>query len=250
MPSRSPRYLTCKEVLVKPQTAIGVISILACFYAAGCNHASRQETPEQTQMRTQMEQQEKLVAQTAQTYKAMDNAALINKLVEQSARKREPFNSLAYRELVARTNVDSKALADIVNEKKNSDAILPLLLLRKLDNKAYLQIPAEVRAGVLTDALSKSQTFNMWGMPNFYLEDASKALMESGESVYPGLRRMLADTRPAPVYGSKAYMIYTHYQFRLCDYALFYLKRMQGDANFVLPVSVADRDALIKAMPK
>jgi hypothetical protein len=227
-----------------------MISILACLCAAGCSTAKREETPEQTQLKTQLDQQEKLAAQTTQTYHAMDNAALINKLVEQSARKREPFNSLAYRELVTRKDVDSKALASIVNEKKNGDAILPLLLLRKLDEKSYTQISAQVRSGVLTDALEQSKTFNMWGMPNFYLEDASNALLESGQSAYPNLRRMLSETRPAPVYGSKAYMVYTRYQFRLCDYALFYLKRMQGDANFTLPASVAERDTLIKAMLK
>jgi hypothetical protein len=236
---------------MKQQTVIGMISILACLYAAGCSSkAARQETPEQTAQRTQMEQQEKQAAQTAQTYHAMDNAALISKLEEQSARKREPFNSLAYRELVTRTNVDSKALVTIVNEKKNGDAILPLLLLRKLDEKSYMQIPAEVRSDVLTDALENSQTFNMWGMPNFYLEDASKALLESGKSAEPRLKRMLSETRPAPVYGSKGYMIAQHYGYRLCDYALFFLKRMQGDENFALPASAADRDALIKTMLK
>jgi hypothetical protein len=31
---------------------------------------------------------------------------------------------------------------------------------------------------------------------------------------------------------------------------LFYLKRLQGDANYTLPVSVADRDTQIKALLK
>ncbi len=235
---------------MKRQTVLGMISILACLCAAGCNSARREETPEQTQLKTQLDQQEKAAAQTAQNYKAMDNAALIQKLEEQSARKREPFNSLAYRELVTRKDVDSKALASIVNEKKNGDAILPLLLLRHQDEKAYMQISPQVRASVLTDALEQSKTFNMWGMPNFYLEDASKALLETGQSAYPNLKRMLSETRPAPVYGSKAYMVYLRYQFRVCDYALFYLKRMQGDANFTLPASVEERDVLIKTALK
>jgi hypothetical protein len=250
MPIRFPHCLIYKEVLVKPQTAIGMISILACLCAAGCSSAKREETPEQTQLKTQLDQQEKQAAQTAQTYHAMDNTALIGKLEEQSARKREPFNSLAYRELVTRKDVDSRALASIVNEKKNGDALLPLLLLRKLDQKSYMQIPPETRSNVLTDALEQSKTFNMWGMPNFYLEDSSQALLESGQSAYPNLKRMLSETRPAPVYGSKAYMVYMRYQFRLCDYALFYLKRMQGDANYTLPASVTDRDTQIKAMLK
>ena len=235
---------------MKTQTAIGMISIFVCLCAAGCSKAKREETPEQTQLKNQLQQQENLAAQTAHTYRAMGNAALIGKLQEQSAKKREPFNSLAYRELATRNNVDSNALVSIVNGKKNDDAILPLLLLRKLDRKSYMQIPAEVRSTVLTDALEQSKTFNMWGMPNFYLEDASNALLESGQSAYPNLRRMLSETRPAPVYGSKAYMVYMRYQFRLCDYALFYMKRMQGDANFTLPASVADRDVQIKALLK
>jgi len=234
---------------LKPQKIIGPILILLCLSAAE-GYAGPEETPNQTQQKALLEQQQQAAARTAQTYKAMDNAALINKLVEQSERKREPFNSLAYRELVTRKDVDSKALVAIVNEKKNGVALLPLLLLRKLDEKTYSQIPSEARASVLTDALEQSKTFNAWGLPNFFLEDASKALLESGESAYPQLRRMLSQTRPAPVYGSQAYMLFKRYQFRLCDYALFFLKRMHGEANFELPVSVSERDGLIMDMLK
>ncbi|MGD0814816.1 MAG: hypothetical protein ABSA83_14515 [Verrucomicrobiota bacterium] len=234
---------------MKLRIIIAPILILLCLSAAA-GYAAPDATPVQTQQKAQLEQQQQAAARTAQTYKAMDNAALINKLVEQSARKREPFNSLAYRELVTRKDVDSKVLVAIVDEKKNGDVLLPLLLLRKLDEKTYSQIPAEARAGVLTDALEQSKTFNAWGLPNFYLEDASKALLESGESAYPQLRRMLSQTRPAPIYGSKAYMIYKRYQFRLCDYALFFLKRMHGEAAFELPASVSERDGLIKDMLK
>jgi hypothetical protein len=235
---------------VKPQTVIGPFLMLVCLCAAGCNTTEREETPVQTQQKTQLAEQERLAAQTTQTYKAMDNAALIQKLAEQSARKREPFNSLAYRELVGRKDVDSKALVALVDEKKNADALLPLLLLRKLDEKTYLQIPVEVRSTVLTDALEQSKMFNTWGLPNFYLEDASKALLECGQIAYPALKRMLSDTRPAPIFGSKAYMIYLRYKFRLCDYALFFLERLQGNANFELPMSVSDRDTLIKGISK
>src|ERR1700761_3786571 len=133
MPIRSLRCLIYKEVHVKPQRAIGMISVFACLCAAACSNAKHEETPEQTQLKAQMHLQEKQAAQTAQTYHAMDNAGLINKLVEQSAHKREPFNSLAYRELITRKDADSKALVSIVNEKKNGDVILPLLLLKKLD---------------------------------------------------------------------------------------------------------------------
>lgn len=59
---------------------------------------------------------------------------------------------------------------------------------------------------------------------------------------------MLSDTRPAPVFGSQEYMIYKQYRFRLCDYALFFLEEIGNNANFKMPVSPAERDALIKQL--
>jgi len=41
-------------------------------------------------------------------------------------------------------------------------------------------------------------------------------------------------------------MVYERYKYRLCDYALFFLERIQGNAEFQLPVSATDRDPLIK----
>jgi hypothetical protein len=92
--------------------------------------------------------------------------------------------------------------------------------------------------------------FNTWGIPNIYLEDASKAILESGSSAYPALRGILSEKRPAPVFGGKQSMVYRRYMYRLCDYALFLLEKMQGNADFQLPVSVADRGGSIKEMLK
>lgn len=234
---------------MKTQTIIGPSLVLVCLWAAGCN-VKREDTPTQSQQRTQIEEQQKIAAQTAQAYKAMDNPTLLKKLAEQSARKKEPFNSLAYRELIGRKDVDGGSLVALIHEEKGGDALLPLLLLRRLDEKTYSQIPVELRANVLTDALQQSKTFNSWGLPNFYLEDASRALLECGKSAYPALKRMLSDTRPAPVFGSKEHMEYERYKYRLCDYALFFLKKMQGDTKFEVPLSVSDRDSLIKGMLK
>jgi hypothetical protein len=191
-----------------------------------------------------------MAAQTAQTYKAMDNAALVRKLAEQSAAQREPFNSLAYLELSRRKEVSADSLVSLVNQTKNGNALLPLLLLRKLHGQEYLAIPAENRAAVLTDALQNSKMFNTWGLPHLYLEDASRAMLETGKSASPALKRMLSETRPAPVFGGKQYMEYQRYKYRLCDYALFFLAKTQGRADFRMPVSVAERDSLIKEMSK
>jgi hypothetical protein len=191
-----------------------------------------------------------MAAQTAQTYKNMDIPTLLGKLAEQSAAKKEPFNSLAYRELQGRSDVPADSLVALIHQTNNGNALLPLLLLRKLHEQQYLAIPAEERAAVLTDALQNSKMFNTWGLPHLYLEDASKAMLETGKSAYPALRRMLSDTRPAPVFGSKQFLEYKRYNYRVCDYALFFLEETQGKKEFRMPVSAADRDSLIKEMSK
>jgi len=225
--------------------------MLLCICLAGC--ASREKgnaplTEEQNRAKTQLESQMTPVAETTQTHRAMDNATLLQKLMEPSKAQQEPFNSLAYRELKTRTDVDSRSLVALVKENDNATGLLPLLLLRKLDNKSYLEVPAENRAKILTDALQGSKFFNTWGLPNFYLEDASRAMIEAGKSAVAALKRMLPDTRPAPVFGSQEYMVYKRYNYRLCDYALFFLNRIQGNAEFQLPMSVQERDAEVKKM--
>ncbi len=226
--------------------------VLLCVCLAGCG-GGQKEAPlseAQTTAKTKLESLQLIVAQTAQTYKAMDNATLLKNLVEQSTAQKEPFNSLAYRELQGRTDVSADSLASLVRDIHNGNALLPLLLLRKLNNKAYLDLPADLRATVLTDALQNSKMFNTWGLPHAYLEDASRAMLESGKSAYPAIRRMLSDTRPAPVFGGQEVMEYKRYKYRLCDYALFFLEKMQGNADFKMPMAIADRDALIQGMSK
>ena len=226
--------------------------MLLCVCLAGCGGREKESplSESQTTAKTKLESLQQIVAQTAQTYKAMDNATLLKNLVEQSTAQKEPFNSLAYRELQGRTDVSADSLASLIRDMHNGNALLPLLLLRKLNNKAYLDLPADLRAAVLTGALQNSKMFNTWGLPHGYLEDASRAMLESGKSAYPALRRMLSETRPAPVFGGQEFMEYKRYKYRLCDYALFFLEKMQGNVDFKMPMAVADRDSLIREMLK
>jgi hypothetical protein len=226
------------------------VSLVTGLLLAGCHAGDQQEATRkaQAQARDDFARIAKDVAQTTQTYHAMSNDDLVARLIEQSKLQQEPFNSLAYRELSGRTNVNSEGLAEIVRNGKDGDTLLPLLLLRHLDEKAYRDVPVGVRARILANALQRSKTFNTWGIPNLYLEDASLALLECGRAIAPELRRMLGETRPAPVFGSKAAMYVKQYQLRLCDYALFYLRRLAGRADFTLPKSVAERDSLIERL--
>jgi hypothetical protein len=238
-----------QRIVIKLGSAM--FAMLLCLVLAACSGTDKSTilNQEQESARAKLVSLAQTAAQTAQTYKSMDIPSLLSKLSEQSAAKKEPFNSLAYRELKGR-DVPAESLVALVKQTKNGNAILPLLLLRKQHDKEYSALPAEERAAVLTDALQNSKTFNTWGLPHLYLEDASKALIETGKAAEPGLRRMLQDTRPAPVFGSKQYMEYKRYNYRVCDYALFFLKKVAGDAEFHMPVSPADRDAQIKAMAK
>jgi len=223
--------------------------LLFCITIAGCGRMDQGNVPitdQQNAAKTKLESQMKEAAQTKQTYHAMDNAALLQKLMEQSKAQREPFNSPAYRELKERKDIDSKALAAIVKDNTDAAGLLPLLLLRKLDSKSYLALPAELRAKILTGALQGSKNFNVWGLPNFYLEDASRAMVEAGKSATPALKGMLTDTRPAPVFGSQEYMVYQQYKYRVCDYALFFLEQIAGKQDFRMPISPAERDVAIK----
>ena len=226
-------------------------SMFLCLCLAGCANRDKSAPPltdAQNSAKTTLESQMKAAADTAQTYHAMDNPTLLNNLLEQSKAQKEPFNSLAYRELKTRTNVDFNSLATLVKQNDNAAGLLPLLLLRKLDNKSYMAVPIKVRATILTDALQSSKNFNTWGLPNLYLEDASRAMFEAAPATYPALRRMLSDTRPAPVFGSQEYTVYLRYKYRLCDYALFFLESKQANIDSHTPVSPADRDALIKTL--
>lgn len=236
---------------VKRQSNVFALLVL-CAGAAGCtsgNSSGGSATAnDQNRAKAQLEAQMKDVAQTAQAYHAMNNSALLNKLLEQSKGQVEPFNSPAFRELETRTDVDPKALLALAQQNPNSGGLLPLLLLQKLNKQSYMQAPVDLRASILTDALQRSKYFNVWGLPNFYLEPASLALIETGRAATPALKRMLGDTRPAPVFGSQEYMLYERLKYRLCDYALFFLEQIAGNAKFRLPTSSIARDELIKRM--
>jgi hypothetical protein len=220
--------------------------LYAGLYLAGCHAKSQDSSPEVVQAKhLEVDSIQTIVAQTRQSYKAMDNAALLTKLEDQSKRRKEPFNSLAYREMAGRKDVNPDTLVALIHQLKDGNAILPLLLLRAINDKAYTGVPVETKVNILTNALQQSKTFNMWGLPGKYPEEASKALIACGRSAIPTLTRMLKQTSPAPLYGSKESMVYQHYKFRLCDYALYFIEEIQGNTNFVMPVTAAERDALI-----
>jgi hypothetical protein len=224
--------------------------LFAGFCLAGCRQKVQEpSSPEVLQAEhLEIDSVQKIVAQTRQSYKLMNDDTLLKKLADQGKRKKEPFNSLAYRELARRKTVKPENLISLIHQMSNGDALLPLLLLRTLNDKAYTAVPIEIKVNILTDALQQSKTFNVWGLPGLYPEDASKALIACGTTAVPALTRMLSETRPAPLYGSKESMVYQRYKLRLCDYALYFIEEIKGNKNFVMPLTIPEREALIGKM--
>jgi hypothetical protein len=225
---------------------------LLFIWLTACNQQNNQDNQnnqaaqaaQQQIAAAQIDSLQKIVAHTSQRFHSYKNDTLIQILVAESSKQKEPFNSLAYRELVTRKDVSADTLAAIVRRLKDRNALLPLILLRNLNGTAYKSLPAELRAGVLTDALRASKMFNTWGFPPFYLQDASVALIDCGRPAVPALKQMLRDTSAAPVFGSKQYMEYLHYRYRLCDYALFFIRKIE-DPKFIFPTARDKRDSLI-----
>ncbi len=226
------------------------LPLLVMFYLLSCKGSGQQQpmTADQHTAKDKMDSLHQIAQQTARTYHEMDNPALLKKLLEQGKSKKEPFNSPAYRELITRKDVDPSSLTAQIHDNPNADGLLALLLLRKINTPVYLKTPMGERVSILTAALSESKYFNSWGIPPFYLQDASRAMLECDSTVNPPLRKMLADKRPAPVFGSQEYMLYLRYKYRVCDYALYFLRRTGGDEKFVMPESAEGRDSLIRVM--
>jgi len=229
---------------------IALLFLCSSFIVAMGQQQPEKLTPDQQAAKDRLDSAQKKVAQTQAMYHAMDNPTLLKRLAEQSRQQKEPFNSLAYRELRTRKDVDPKAIEAQIAEMKNGDALLALLLLRRLYEKNYLALPMASRVLILTDALGRSVYFNTWGLPNANLQEASQAMLECDSSAFPALKRMLNDKRPAPLFGSKEAMEYKRYQFRLCDFALFFLETMRNKKKYVMPPEPGERDRIIQAWVK
>jgi hypothetical protein len=235
------------------KTTILVCSLLFIWLAA-CNQQNDNndnggQAQAQSTAARQIDSIQKIIAQTAARFHSYKNDTLIRILQAESAKQKEPFNSLAYRELVTRKDVNTDTLAVIVRRSTDRNALLPLLLLRSLNKRTYEGLSPELRAKVLTDALRTSRMYNTWGLIPFSLQDASVAMIECGNTAVPALRQMLGDTSAAPVFGSKEHMLYLRYKYRRCDYALFFIRRID-DNKFIFPTELDKRDSLIRVESK
>lgn len=110
------------------------------------------------------------------------------------------------------------------------------LLMAVLRDAPALDVPAEVRAGVLAGALAHLLFLNDFG----YLDPsgswdgpAAEALLDTGPAAVPALGPRLGDTRPAPLLGSENATLSHVYGYRRCDFAYRYaMLALQEEPEF------------------
>ena len=181
-------------------------------------------------------------------YKALSVLELIRRLESDSSKDVEPFNSLAYREAVARGAAIGRELATSIKSQDRS-SFLTLLAVRKTYREGYDALDAKSKAAILVSALQNSKYFNAWGLPHLYWEDAAKALIELKDVAAPALTALLQEQRTAPLWGSEEAMESKAYNYRLKDYAWALLLEISGE-KVTIPREAGARDQLISTMKK
>ena len=166
----------------------------------------------------------------ASQLRAMDVGQLAARIEVDSLKGREPFNSMAYAELVSRGSQAAIQLRPLLT-KADRTSLLGLLALRKLDDAVYHALSQSFRITVLADLLRGSRFFNTWGIPGKYRSDASNAFIAEGSEgsreAVQALIPLMLDKRPAPIWGSEGAMLAKMYKFRVCDYAWIIVMGMQ-----------------------
>lgn len=160
-----------------------------------------------------------------------------------------------------RTLTESKALAAPLSEADAAAAQAAieadpeaawyhtLFALRRGHPAIYAALPANVRAAVLCGALGHLSFYNDWG----YLDpsgsfdgEAARAMLELGPDAAACLVPLLADTAPAPLYGSETATLSSMYGYRRADFAYRYLLALRGEQP-AFARDQAERDRAIAA---
>ena len=122
-----------------------------------------------------------------------------------------------------------------------------LFALRRTSPELYRSLPDGLRARVLVDALANVVALNDWGYldpSGSHDDEAARALLETGGAAIGPLNRLLADERPAPLFGSEPATLSSLYHYRRKDFADRYLSLLIGRAP-TFEADPAARDAAI-----
>ncbi len=148
--------------------------------------------------------------------------------------------------------VDASTVESYLTDHPDYTAYHLLLMLRKVEPKAYERVPSATKAAILCSALATSTFLNDWGNLNpagSFDDESAEALLELGNTALPPLRKLLDDKRPAPSWGSAEATMPKGYKYRRADYAYRYIMVIQGHKPLFL-ATPAERDPLIDALTK
>lgn len=222
-----------------------ISGIALAVLLAACAPAGGTPAPSDPQA-SQLEEFARLRAAREAALAEMSVPELAAELEKESETRLEPFNSMAYREMVSRGEEAARELAElIVAEDRKS--LFGLLALRSMSEQSYQSLEPQLRISVLVDALRTSEYFNTWGIPDLYWEDAAKAIIDEGTDAEKALIPILDDKRPAPVWGEEEVLHFEEYQYRVADYALALILAIRGDER-PIPADPGERDQMITSL--
>jgi hypothetical protein len=236
--------------------AVVGLLLLALMAPAGCGSANNTANPSDDQRIAEQTKELDALAQKRDArlkeLGAMSFADLSRTLSDEAAKNSamgaEPFNSMAYAEMVKRGNAVAPSLTALFETGGND--LFNLLALRAVSRPAYDAVDPQRRADILVAALGRSVCFNTWGIPHLQWHDAAQAILELGKPAEPGLRRLLDDARPAPSWGPEEAAEYAAYGYRVRDYAWALLREIGGARHGDIPRDPAQRDPLMDAVPR
>src|SRR2546423_981912 len=223
-----------------------------CFHLAlagmvlltACNKRS---TPAQDKVHEEQESLNRKVAAKEESYKKKSLAELISEMESVAQKGKEPFNSLAFREVLRRREGAEQIFQSI--QSREQKEYFKLMALRQISPELFKRLGCEISCPVLTAALQKSVVFNAWGLPHLYWESSAKAIIECGPVAIPFLKPLLQDKRPAPVWGSEEALESEKYHYRVCDYAFALISEINNQ-KWTPSVRVEERDKAIAELPQ
>ena len=171
----------------------------------------------------------------------MSDAQLAALLAQESAMGMPPESADSVKRARRSAAKPSRSCA---RRSRGPGALLALEGIRAADPAAYEALPAPERAEVYARSLASAQIFNAWGLPGFSLSDTARAVIALGEPAVAALRPLLADERPAPLFGSQDATTATAYGNRVRDYAFVLIAEILG-VEYTYDESPAERDRQI-----
>lgn len=225
--------------------AAAVLALGSVLLLAGCGPVGG--TPEPTDAQaSQLDEFARLRSAREAALAEMSVPELAAELEKESETRLEPFNSMAFREMVSRGEEAARELAGlIVAEDRKS--LFGLLALGAMSEQVYQSLAPQLRISILVDALRTSEYFNTFGIPGQYWEDAAQAIIDEGTDAEKALTPLLDDKRSAPTWGEEEFARFEEYQYRVADYALALILAIRGDER-PIPADPGERDQMITGL--